>query len=226
MNCLDVGCGGGDVTAEIAQLVGSTGHVLGVDLDRDKLVIARREAREKRLNNIEYQNLDVNTLSFDSRFDLVYSRFLLTHLKNPHEIAQKILRSARLDGIIVIEDIDFSGYFCYPSYPAFDQYLAYYRQSVEKRGGDPDIGRKLPVMLQESGLAEIQIHIVQPVFLSGESKLMTSITMENIADAVISDRLATRAEIDEVIQKLREFSKNPKTLISFPRIFQVWGRRK
>ena len=44
MHCLDVGCGGGDVTADLARLVGGEGRVVGFDLDEVKLEIARAEA--------------------------------------------------------------------------------------------------------------------------------------------------------------------------------------
>src|SRR4029450_5082121 len=44
MSCLDAGCGGGDVTFDLARRVGSTGRVVGIDLDQIKLGLARDEA--------------------------------------------------------------------------------------------------------------------------------------------------------------------------------------
>src|SRR4051794_5043950 len=55
MNCLDVGCGGGDVTRELARRVGERGRVLGLDLDEPILQLARDEARREGLGNIEFQ---------------------------------------------------------------------------------------------------------------------------------------------------------------------------
>src|SRR5262245_60303771 len=57
--CLDVGCGGGDVTFQLARTVGPTGRVVGVDLDEIKLDIARREAVQHGLSNITFEAQDV-----------------------------------------------------------------------------------------------------------------------------------------------------------------------
>jgi len=45
-SCLDVGCGGGDATLELARRVGPRGRVVGVDIDATKLELARAEAAE------------------------------------------------------------------------------------------------------------------------------------------------------------------------------------
>ena len=50
MVCLDVGCGGGDVTFDLAQMVGSEGRVIGTDIDDTKLQLARRDAEAKKLS--------------------------------------------------------------------------------------------------------------------------------------------------------------------------------
>ena len=57
--CLDVGCGGGDVTFELARAVGPSGRVLGVDRDQTKLDIATREAGEMGLSNVAFETRDV-----------------------------------------------------------------------------------------------------------------------------------------------------------------------
>src|SRR3954447_25743934 len=59
LRCLDVGCGGGDVTFELARRVGPRGRVVGVDLDAAKLDLARQEAATQGLSNIEFRALDV-----------------------------------------------------------------------------------------------------------------------------------------------------------------------
>jgi hypothetical protein len=49
--------------------------------------------------------------------------------------------------------------------------------------------------------------------------------MENIADAALADGLATRQEIDAIVQELYEFADSPRTVVGLPRIVQAWGRR-
>jgi ubiquinone/menaquinone biosynthesis C-methylase UbiE len=81
MRCLDVG--GGDITLELARRVGPRGTVIGADLDETKLDLARRDAAGHGITNAEFRHLDIRLHGAGTGFDLVYSRFLLTHLADP-----------------------------------------------------------------------------------------------------------------------------------------------
>jgi hypothetical protein len=94
-----------------------------------------------------------------------------------------------------------------------------------RRGADPNIGPRLPTLLKHAGLESIGAHVVQPVGLEGEVKLLNPLTMENLANTVMADGLASREEIDEVVRQLYEFAADPTTLAGTPRIVQTWGRR-
>src|SRR5262249_2141998 len=69
-HCLDVGCGGGDVTFELARAAGATGRAIGVDLDEIKLDMARREAGQHGLSNITFEARDVTEWEPGERFDV------------------------------------------------------------------------------------------------------------------------------------------------------------
>jgi hypothetical protein len=60
--------------------------------------------------------------------------------------------------------------------------------------------------------------------MQGEAKRINAITMENIADAVLADGLATRDEIDGIVREMYEFAADPNTLAGTPRVVQAWGR--
>src|SRR5215471_3614921 len=72
--CLDLGCGGGDVTFELARAAGPSGRVIGVDRDEIALGMARREAAERRIPNVAFEVLDVVGWEPDEQFDVVYAR--------------------------------------------------------------------------------------------------------------------------------------------------------
>ena len=80
MRCLDLGCGGGEVTFEIAQLVRPGGSVVGIDMDEVKLALARKAADEQDLSNVEFRAANVNDWAEPDAYDLVYGRFLLQRL--------------------------------------------------------------------------------------------------------------------------------------------------
>ncbi|HUB65092.1 MAG TPA: methyltransferase domain-containing protein [Methylocella sp.] len=226
-HCLDVGCGGGDVTLELARRIGPRGRAIGVDIDAAQLDIARREAAAAGIRNVEYRLLDARNMDGDlgPLFDVVYARFLLTHLQDPSLAVAAFYRYLRPGGLVIVEDIDFSGYFTYPASEAFQRYKELYCTLVRRRGGDPDIGPRLPFLLTDGGFERVDMTLVQPIGTSGEVKLLNPITLENIADAILQDGLASRQEIDGMVEDLTRFADNPRTVAGVPRIIQAWGRR-
>lgn len=91
---IDVGCGCGETTVEIAARVGDHGRVLGVDISRPLVEEARRLLREKGAENAGVEEADAQTFPFErERFDLVFSRFGIMFFEDP-ETAFRNLRSA------------------------------------------------------------------------------------------------------------------------------------
>lgn len=225
LSCLDAGCGGGDVTVELARRVAPHGKAVGVDIDAKKLEIARQEAHERGLTNVVFTQSDISGIPGAGEFDIVYSRFLLTHLRSPESALRTLFAHLRPEGLIAVEDIDFSGYFTYPKSAAFARYQELYCAAVSRRGGDPNIGPRLPLLLKQHGFQNVGVNVVQPVGTEGEAKLLNPMTMENIADAVLEDGLATREEIDDLVRELYRFAADPNTLAGTPRVVQSWGRR-
>lgn len=222
--CLDVGCGGGDVTFDIARAAGPGGRVLGVDLDETKLEMARREATERGLSNVEFEMRDVSHWQPDELFDIVFARFLLTHLPDPEGLVSAMRRHIRPGGAIVVEDIDFRGHFAEPECPALWRYVELYSTSVRRRGADPNIGPRLPGILRTAGFEAVRMKLVHPAALEGGIKLLTCVTLENIAEAVLDDQLVSEAELRDTIEALYAFARDAHTVLGGPRVFQAWGR--
>ncbi len=225
LTCLDVGCGGGDVTLDLGRRVAPHGKVVGTDIDPVTLAIARREAQQQGITNVEFRLSDVRDGFETSEYDRVYARFLLTHLRDPAGTVKAFYQCLRPQGRIAIEDIDFSGYFTYPESKAFRRYHELYCAVVRRRGGDPNLGPRLPLFLRDSGFEDIGVSVVQPLGIEGEVKLMNPITMENIADAILEDDLTTREEIEDVIRELYAFAADHGTVAGVPRVVQAWGQR-
>jgi len=223
--CLDVGCGGGDVSLQLASLVGDGGEVVGVDMDPSKLDFARQEAAEAGVDNVDYRELRVEDLDEHEAFDLAYARFLLTHLPDAEEGLRGMIAATRPGGTVVVEDVDMTGRFCHPPSPAFDRYEELYCTTARARGGDPDIGRRLPLMFLDTGLVNIGVRIEQPLGFDRDIKLMTPLTLETVADAIVAESLATQEEIDALIDDLYALVADPRTILTFPRVVQVWANR-
>jgi SAM-dependent methyltransferase len=223
--CLDVGCGGGDVTVALARMA-PDGFVVGVDMDEVKLDVARREAADAGLANVDYRVLDVmQPPSDDEQFDLIYVRFLLTHLPDPSLALTHVCARLARGGALVVEDIDFTGSFCHPDNAAFWRYVELYTDVVIGRGADPNIGIRLPSLLRATGLADPHMNVVQPAGFDGEVKMIAPITLEAIADAVLAAELCTVDELNQTVDNLYAFAADGGSVLSTPRIMQVWGRK-
>ena len=223
MTCLDAGCGGGDVTVELARLVGPTGFVVGADLDETKIDIARAEAESQGLTNLEYQCVDVTESNSVMTFDVIYARFLLSHLPNPARTLAELRSMLKPRGCIIVEDIDITGHFCDPESRAFNRYVDLYLKAAQFRGVDATLGIRVPGLLQDVGFDWVEVGVVQPAGFAGDVKMLSPLTLENIAPSVLEVGLATEAELDQLISDLYAFARDPNSLMSFPRIIQTWG---
>jgi SAM-dependent methyltransferase len=221
---LDIGCGGGDVTQELARRVGPEGRVLGMDMDAVEIEIARKEAAALGTSNVEYRAGNVLTEANGEQFDTVYARFLLSHLAMPEQGLKKMIACLKQGGLLVIEDVDFSGHFCTPERQSFTDYVRWYEQSARRRGVDCHIGPRLPAMLADAGLNVIGARAVNPAAIDGPIKQMGAATLTAIADSVVQEGLAIRETVEAALADLIEATVDPRVFMSMPRIVQCWAR--
>src|SRR5262249_42591040 len=150
-------------------------------------------------------------------------RFLLSHLRAAPPLLARIRRALKAGGTIVVADPDFSGHFSYPASAAFQRYVELYAQTLRRRGGDANIGVRLPTLLRESGFTRIQAGVSQPAGVDGDAKLMAALTLENIAESVVAEGLASRAEMDGLIAELHALARDGRTLASAARVVEAWA---
>jgi ubiquinone/menaquinone biosynthesis C-methylase UbiE len=224
MRCLDVGCGIGAVTLKLARRVGPTGQAVGIDSDEPCLELARQEATRYALSAV-FRRESVHELREEAAYDLVYSRFLLTHLPEPGRALERLVEAARPGGLVVVEDIEFAAHFSYPACSALERYVFLYQQAVQQRGGDANIGPRLVGLLLDAGLRRVDLEVVQPAVRKGLGKRIAQVTMEHIRETVVGAGLAAPGVVDTIVADLDHFARDPRTILSLPRIFQVWGRK-
>lgn len=225
MACLDVGCGGGDVARLLAERVGPEGQVVGIDLDQRLVTIAAEEAAVLGLSQLNYRVGSALALH-ETGFDIVYARFLLTHLGERDAVLAAMLEALRPGGAIVLEDIDFSGHFAYPGFPELGDYCRLYSAITRSSGGDAEIGRALPSLLRRAGVGDVRVAISQPVAFTGEAKLITAATMRGIGTRLVEAGLAMASEVERITAALDRAAADPEVLLSMPRIVQAWGIKR
>ncbi|MFZ0830175.1 MAG: methyltransferase domain-containing protein [Thermoplasmata archaeon] len=225
MRCLDLGCGGGEVTLQMAKLVAPGGRARGVDMDAVKLGLARQAAIERQVDNVEFTQTNVDDWNESNAYDAVYSRLLLQHVREPVELLRRMWAAVRPGGLLMVEDADFEGCCCEPANEAFDFYVRSYSEVLRRNAGDPVLGRKLYRHFLAAGIPHPKVTAVQPVRIEQEAKSLPWLSLQATQEAILSAGLAKRGEFDAALESLAKFCADPATLVSGPRMFQVWSRR-
>jgi SAM-dependent methyltransferase len=224
MRCLDLGCGSGGVTLRLARWIGPQGHAVGVDVDEPALELARQKAERLKLP-VTFRQLRVEDLEEEGVYDLAFARFLLSHLPNPAGAVQHMLRAVRPGGVVVVEDTDFAGHFCHPPCAAFDRYVSLYREAVRRKGGDAEIGPRLLGLLTAAGLDVLGLNVVLPTYHRGPGKRLAQVTLEHVRESLLSLQLISAEELGQTLAQLAAFTADETTILSLPRIFQLWGTK-
>jgi SAM-dependent methyltransferase len=155
LDLLDVGCGPGTITADLAALV-APGRVAAVDTSADVLADARALAAERGLANLELTVGDVTALDFaEDSFDVVHAHQVLQHLADPVAALREMRRVCRPGGVVAVRDVDYAAMTWYPEVPALDEWLSIYRRTARHNGGEPDAGRRLLAWARLAGFTDI-----------------------------------------------------------------------
>jgi SAM-dependent methyltransferase len=143
MSVLDVGCGPGTITADLAARV-APGMVTAVDQSGDVLDVAHAEVRRRDLSNVSFETADVGSLRFpDGAFDVVHAHQVLQHVADPVAALREMRRVCAPGGVVAARDADYSGFVWFPRLPELDQWRDLYQRAAHANGGEPDAGRQL-----------------------------------------------------------------------------------
>lgn len=152
---LDIGCGPGDDVRALAQMVGSTGRVVGVDNSEAMIAEARKRAEGLNLP-VEYSVGDAHHLDFaDNTFDGCRAERVFQHVENPGQVLLEMVRVACPGGRIVVLDPDFDTLVIDAKDRALTRRILNFRCDHIVRNGW--IGRQLPALFREAQLTEITI---------------------------------------------------------------------
>jgi ubiquinone/menaquinone biosynthesis C-methylase UbiE len=158
MTLLDVGCGPGTVTADLAARV-SPGRVVGLERAEGILSQASITAAENGVaDRCEFVVGDVHALDFpDDTFDVVHAHQVLQHVGDPVLALSEMRRVCKPGGYVAARDSDYSAFFWYPEVPALDEWVKFYCQVARANGGEPNAGRHLKSWARQAGFGPAQI---------------------------------------------------------------------
>jgi SAM-dependent methyltransferase len=198
LTLLDVGCGPGTITADLA---GRVSRVIAIDSAAEAVEAAQQTAPA----NVAFQVGDVHRLNFaDASFDVVHAHQVLQHVADPVRALREMRRVCRPGGIVAVRDSDYRAFAWYPELPELDDWLQLYLTISSSNGGAPDAGRRLLSWAQQAGFGDITATSSTWCFATAEDRAwwggMWADRIRNsaIAEQALDGGYADRERLDRI----------------------------
>jgi ubiquinone/menaquinone biosynthesis C-methylase UbiE len=157
MSLLDIGCGPGTITADLARRV-APGPVLGLDRAGEVLDTARALLGDDAPANLSFTTGDVYALDQpDTSFDVVHAHQVLQHLSDPVAALREMRRVLSDDGVLAVRDGDYGAFVWAPADPLLDRWREVYYGVTRHNRADADAGRHLPAWVREAGFRDLEV---------------------------------------------------------------------
>lgn len=216
---LDVGCGPGSITVDLARRVPG-GHVLGVDAAADVLARAREAAQAAGVANVSFVPGDVYELTVIppdllGAPDVVHAHQVLQHLARPVDALRQMGAVARPGGLVAVRDADYAAMAWYPELPALTRWREIYSAVTRRNGGEPDAGRRLLGWVQAADLAVESVGSSTWCFATPEARSWWGglwadrSTRSDLARMAVDYEVSDAAELAEVAAGWREWAEAP-----------------
>jgi SAM-dependent methyltransferase len=217
---LDVGCGPGSITADLADRV-APGTVTAIDSAPEALAWARETVGSR--SNVEFRLGDVHALDFaDASFDLVHAHQLLQHVTDPVAALREMRRVTRPGGVVAARDGDFGSFTWYPEYGGVRAWLDLYGQVSRRNGGQPDAGRRLLAWAHAAGLHDVTSSSSTWTFATPDERAWWATTwvdrlqVTGLGDQAIRYGFATAGDIAAMVDGWREWAADPDAWFMAP----------
>lgn len=214
MKILDIGCGPGTITADLATYV-PEGHVTGLDMVDDVLPGAQKLAASRGITNIDFVTGDANALAYeDGAFDVVFCHQVLQHVRDPVAVLKEMKRVCRQGGIVAAREADYAAFMWYPELAGLRKWQVLYDQVARKNGGEPNAGRHLHVWARETGFGEVESTVSSWCFAKPEEVKWWSETWQErvvksaFAKGAVENGLASVQELEEISEVWRQWGQD------------------
>jgi SAM-dependent methyltransferase len=224
---IDIGCGPLGVLDILADRVGPSAAVVGLDNEPRMLELAGATRAERDLTTVELVSADAAATGLASEsFDLVHERLVVLNVPDPRDVLAEMARLARPDGYVALQDLDGVSWLCHPPHPAWDRLITAFWAAWRDAGLRPDLGRRLPGMLREAGLVDIHVDAHLKVLSAGDPghRVLLEVTSA-FRERILAIGALTEAGLDECIEELAVHLERPDSFTLYPALFQAWGRK-
>ncbi len=219
LTVLDVGCGPGTITVDLAARV-APGEVVGIDPSSDVVETARSLAAPE---NCRFDIGDTYGLGFDDdSFDVVHAHQVLQHLTRPVDALREMRRVTRPGGVVAARDADYAAFQWAPASGLLDRWLSLYHQICDANEVEADAGRHLLRWARDAGFSDVQVSATSWVYATPETRAWwcdlwaDRVTKSTYADQAVALGLAEPAELEDIARGFRAWADDPDAVFVVP----------
>lgn len=212
---LDVGCGPGTITADLASCV-APGQVVAIDNSDDVIEAARTTLFDRGASNVTVEKADVYNLPYsDECFDVVHAHQVLQHLTDPVRALVEMRRVCRTGGIVAVREGDYPAMTWYPPSRGMDRWREIYLAVARGNGAEPEAGRRLLSWAQRAGFEDVVPSASVWCYATREDRSWWGgswaqrLTESALADQAIEGGHATRSELEWSAQAWLRWAESP-----------------
>lgn len=215
LRVLDVGCGPGTITADLARRVAPS-EVVAIEPVEEPLDRARTVAADAGVDNVSFRIGDGYALDFDGdSFDVVHAHQVLQHLGDPVGALREMLRVCRAGGVVAVRDADYAAMTWYPADPRLDRWLEIYRAVAHRNGAEPDAGRRLLAWARAAGAGDVQPSASVWCYATPEDRAAWGemwaerIVASNVAHQAVHGGHCDKTELEDIAAAWRAWAEHP-----------------
>lgn len=217
---LDIGCGPGTLTCDLASRVS---EVVGIETSDEILAITEKTRAERAADNVRLEVGDVYHLRFgDEEFNVTHAHQVLQHLTDPVAAIGEMVRVTRSGGLVAIRDADYHAMAWYPELGGLDRWMDIYQSVARRNGAEPDAARHLLAWADEAGLDAVDASVGTWLFCTPEDRRWWGdlwaerSRSSTFAEKAIAYGIADERELDEIAQEWRRWSEHPHAWFIVP----------
>ncbi|HMG41295.1 MAG TPA: methyltransferase domain-containing protein [Acidimicrobiales bacterium] len=217
---LDVGCGPGTLTVDLASRV-APGAVVAVDIADDVLPEARRHAAEQGADNVELVAGDFRELGLaEGSFDVAHAHQVLQHLVDPVGALAAMARLVRPGGVVAARDGDSSAFLWAPANPGLDRWQQAYVEVTRRNRAEAAAGRYLPAWARAAGLDDVTYTTSTWTFATPDERAWWSdvwaerSVASSFAEQALGYGIATQDELEDLAAGWRLWGATPDAVLT------------
>jgi len=212
---VEIGCGPQGCLGLLADRVGPTGAVVGVEMSEHAVELARGFVAEQELANVEVRHGNGKATGLPrASFDVATARLVLVNIPEPEDVVAEMAALVRPGGVVALHEADWGMVLCDPPLPAWDTMIRAFLGYSQANGIDHLIGRRIGRLLRTSGLKDVRINPLLHIYdVHHSRRTLFPEFARNLRDRMVTNGFMTEDEFGRCHESLERHLADPDTLV-------------